>query len=284
MSDVLGRDQLRLYGRRVREVGWSAGVSVLDGWDAVRGRRDRTLPPRRLRALAGDGDFRATGREMVELARDLGGLTPEAHVLDVGSGIGRIALALSTHLSPQGRYDGLEITPAAVRWCERHISPEHPGFRFHHADIYNTQYNPTGRIRAERYSFPFESGCFDFAILTSVFTHLVRPSLERYVSELGRTLARDGRVMATFFLLNDDSRARIERGESTQRLVHAVDDSGDLVLNPAVPEGAIGQPEEDVVGLLAANGLVPEGAIHYGTWCGRGEGVTYQDLLVARRA
>src|SRR5262245_42727438 len=46
----------------------------------------------------------------------LRGLQPRHRLLDVGSGIGNLAVALLDDL--RGGYDGLEIHTEAVRWCQ----------------------------------------------------------------------------------------------------------------------------------------------------------------------
>ena len=56
------------------------------------------------------------------------GLRPEHRVLDIGSGIGNLAISLAGYL--HGGYDGVEIHPEAVAWCQRTITPRHPGFGF----------------------------------------------------------------------------------------------------------------------------------------------------------
>ena len=204
-------------------------------------------------------------------------------MLDVGAGTGRVATALIPYLSPRGSYDGLEIVRPAVRWCRRQISREHPNFRFHHANVYNGLYNPGGRVQVEDSRFPFEDGSFDFTFITSVFTHLPRATVERYLKELGRVFATNGRAMATFFLLNDDSSSCIAEGLSSHDLSHPAND-GSMVADPNVPEHAIGHPEEWVTAVVARSGLIIEPPIHYGTWSGAGAGASYQDILILRKA
>ena len=53
-----------------------------------------------------------------------------------------------------------------------------------------------------------------------------------------------------------------------------------MIADPNLPELAIGYPEEDIVGLICNRGFELVGPVHYGTWCGRPSGATFQDLLV----
>ena len=87
--------------------------------------------------------------------------------------------------------------------------PRHPSFRFQLADIRNAQYNPTGSQEARAYSFPYPDREFDLALAASVFTHLRPGEIERYVSEAARVLKPGGRLLASFFLLNEDAERRL---------------------------------------------------------------------------
>src|SRR5581483_5976294 len=90
------------YIRLVRPAAF-ARATALDARDAVLRRRHPLTPPRRL-WFVGSGDFRTAGEENRELFVNLGGLRTNDDVLDVGSGVGRIAVGLTGWL--QGRYEG----------------------------------------------------------------------------------------------------------------------------------------------------------------------------------
>jgi SAM-dependent methyltransferase len=140
------------------------------------------------------------------------GLEPHHRVLDIGSGIGTLPLGLIDYLT--GSYDGLEIHSEAVAWCQRAITPRAPAFRFHRADIVSRAYNPNGRVSAVEYVFPFPDRSFDFIMLASVFTHMMPDAVEHYLHEIARVLAPGGTCMASYFLLNDETRPGVESGRS----------------------------------------------------------------------
>jgi SAM-dependent methyltransferase len=161
-------------------------------------------------ALNPDAFTRACERARVEVT--IHGLKPEHRVLDIGSGIGNLAIGLIGFLT--GGYDGIEIHPEAVAWCQQAITSQHPHFRFHRADLASHAYNPHGLGAPSAYRFPFPDHSFDFIFLSSVFTHLLPDTVEHYVHEISRLLAPDGVCVASYFLLNDDTRAGVDRGDS----------------------------------------------------------------------
>jgi SAM-dependent methyltransferase len=142
----------------------------------------------------------------------LQGLRPEHRVLDIGSGIGNLAIGLLNYL--EGGFDGIEIHAEAVRWCQDAISTKHPKFRFHRADLSSGAYNPNGRGSPDSYRFPFPDKSFDFIFLSSVFTHMLPATVEHYVGEIARMLAPGGVCVASYFLLNDETRAGVKAGRS----------------------------------------------------------------------
>jgi ubiquinone/menaquinone biosynthesis C-methylase UbiE len=250
-----------------------------DGVDLLFGRRKDLVPSRYYNRFVGDGDFVAVGDEFLKYFVDLGGLRPTHRVLDVGSGIGRMARGLTKYLA-SGSYEGIDIVPQGIDWCRRNVSQRYPHFRFHLADVRNLMYNPRGRFEAAEYRFPFGDADFDFTYLTSVFTHMRKREMEHYLLEITRTLRPDGRCLVTYFLLNKESRALIEDGRSSLEFKYALD--GCWTKDEDVPETAIAFDEEYIRKLYYDLGFTVE-TVRYGSWCGRPEYLSYQDIAVARR-
>jgi SAM-dependent methyltransferase len=245
--------------------------------------RNRELaPPEWLAALAGPGSFSQIGAEWLRILIDFCQLSPDDQVLDVGCGAGRVAVALTDHLSPKGRYEGLDVMPWAVDWCQREISPHHPNFSFRHADVFSAQYRPEG-VPAKDYSFPYESGRFDVACAISLFTHLIPDELERYLSEAARVLRQGGRALMTFYLLNDQSLASIQTGELDPQYGFDHDHGNYRLTYEDAPGYIVGYEEEFVRRACGAAGLQVVEPIHYGQWCGRDDGLSWQDILIAER-
>jgi SAM-dependent methyltransferase len=252
----------------------SSGIGVLSG------RRDKPIPPKELHFVGG-GDFRKIGANFLGYFVELGGLKPHHHVLDIGSGIGRMAIPLTRFLDESGRYDGFDIVPAGVDWCRDNVAARHPNFRFELADVYNEFYRPDGTCRASEYKFPYGDEIFDFVIAVSVFTHMLPGDMANYLSETVRVLRRGSRCFTTFFLLNEESRRLLRAGASTLDFQHEGD--GYYTANLDVPEALVAYDEEAIRAAYERRGLSIVDPIRYGSWCEREDPLSFQDIVVATK-
>lgn len=250
---------------------------IQDGMSFLLGTRDSLIPPKR-KIFIGDGDFRKIGDEFLKYFINLGNVKPDSKVLDVGCGIGRMALPLTSYLKPGAVYEGIDIVNSGIKWCSKNISMKFPNFRFQLTDIYNKTYNPSGRYRASEYPFPFEENTFDFIYLISVFTHMLPNEVENYIREITRVLKPGKNCLITFFLLNPESLLLINEGKSSKNFIHK--GNGFLTINKSEPELAVAYDEDYIKKLLTSNNLEIK-SLNYGSWCGREEFLSYQDILVA---
>lgn len=251
----------------------------LDAIDRMNG-RGSMIPPRSM-IFTGGGDFEKIGLEFKGYFTDLAGLQPSDKVLDVGCGLGRMAVPLTNYLSESGEYWGFDIVRRGIEWCEGHISRSYPNFHFQHSNVYNQHYNPEGRVRAHDFRFPFEDGCFDFVFLTSVLTHMLPIDVENYLSEISRVLKLGGNCLTTFFLLNDESERLIQCGLSTLDFSQEI--QGCLTTDIDDPEIALAYREAWVLDLLERHALRMKEPVHYGSWCGRDVSLSYQDVIIATK-
>jgi SAM-dependent methyltransferase len=249
-----------------------------DAADWVLGRSDPLTPPRKL--VFGIGGDLFVGDRFLGHFRELAGLRPDEAVLDVGSGVGRMALPLTRYLSHAGRYDGFDIVPANVNWCRTAITPRFPHFRFRHADVFNREYNPRGRLAGDSFRFPYPDAHFDFAVVTSVFTHLLPGTVAHYLREIGRVLRPGGRCVATVYLLNDESERLLAAGKGEITLEPG--DGECRVHSRAVPETCVALDEGWYADAVGAAGLTLDRPARYGLWCGREPGFDFQDVTVLR--
>jgi SAM-dependent methyltransferase len=227
-------------------------------------------------------DFVFKGNLFMHEVRSLIGLRPGSNVLEVGCGCGRMARPLTRYISRKGTYDGIDVMRSHLGWCANEISTRFANFRFWHADIHSAFYNPTGREGAANYSFPFDSGSFDFVFLTSVFTHMLPDGVDRYMAEISRVLRPMGRALITYLLLNDLSRAAIIAKTATTAFVP---DSGEgyWLSKPSVPETVVAL-DEGLVKELHQRHSLPIDRVSYGAWVPRQDAVGGQDMVVATRA
>jgi ubiquinone/menaquinone biosynthesis C-methylase UbiE len=219
----------------------------------------------------------ATAFEFLSHFVERGGLEERHRVLDVGCGVGRMAIPLAFFLAPSATYRGFDIAEKGLAWAREVIGARFPNFEFTKVDVKNEAYNPAGRLGATEFAFPYPDRSFDFAFLTSVFTHLRGPETRHYLDELARVLDEGGRCLATAFLLDAESRAAIAAGRSSRNLVHPVGDG--FTSDPELPENAIGFDEPLFMSWAAKSGLRLLSK-HPGGWCGRNRFASYQDILV----
>lgn len=259
----------------------------IDAVERISGSKDPMTPPKSRIFTGGVEGFGESGDRLVERLAEVTGLTPKSKVLDVGCGIGRLAVPLTRYLDGDGSYDGLDIVPTGIQWCQDNITPRHPSFRFTLADVYNREYNPEGRTPASEYRFPYPDDHFDIAILLSVFTHMLPADVETYVSEISRVLVKGGECAGTFYLINDTSLSLMNYGQSSKIFKHHQPPY--WIVNEKVPEFSVAYDEEYVHALFTNRGFA-EARIHLGGWCGRPpfwsewSGPGDQDLVLAVKA
>jgi SAM-dependent methyltransferase len=193
-----------------------------------------------------------------------------------------MARPLTRYLDAEGSYEGFDVMAASIAWCREHITPRFPRFRFQHADVRNGFYNRIGTGSPEGYRFPYDDASFDFVYLASVFTHMLPAERDQYLDEIARVLKPGGTCFITCFLLTDESLALIRAGLSpTLPFSHRW--PGCRVHSREAPEAAVAYDESDMLAAHAARGLSLRRAPVYGSWCGRLDGLGYQDMLVSAK-
>jgi ubiquinone/menaquinone biosynthesis C-methylase UbiE len=247
--------------------------------DWVLGRRDPLVPPRGM-IFTGSGNFKKQGKKMVRLLQEEAELQPHHQVLDVGSGIGRMAVALTDVLSPKGQYEGFDVIQKGIRWSRKHISSRYPHFHFTHIDLGNDLYK-SSQNNASNFTFPYEDEQFDCVMVISVFTHLLPEEVERYLKEIKRVTKPGGRCLATFFLLNAPSKSLMQN----QSHFHFPYDHGHYrLMSERVKSANVAFEEEYLKKIVAEAGLRLEK--HFpGYWCGRKKEACkdFQDVVVLVR-
>ena len=164
----------------------------------------------------------------------------DSRIVDIGSGIGKGAVALRDFhyhgIGFTGRYLGFDVDREMVEWCNRNFPAEN--FRFSWVDAGSTVYNPGARKEPPRLDVP--DGTVDLVYSHSLFSHLLEEDLENYVAESYRMLRPGGTMLMTFFCLDDLEALGLLGGRWTfQHTVGAA-----KVENARYPESAVAYSRE----------------------------------------
>lgn len=239
---------------------------------------DAMYPPENS-IFVGGGDFRGIGEMICGMIREYAGLNADDHILDVGCGIGRVAIPLTQVLSAEGRYEGFDIMPEGIKWCQERITPLYPNFKFQVASLRNDFYTKGARKKAENFVFPYNDNSFNLIILTSVFTHLLATPMENYLAQISRVLEIGGRTFITYYLRTDEAVKGIESGNSTLDFNNYRD--GCWIADPARPEAAVCFDPSHIEALYEKYGFEIEKRVLSDWHSVKGSGA--QDILVGRK-
>jgi SAM-dependent methyltransferase len=174
------------------------------------------IPPKGL-IFTGQSNFIRDGEYFVELLKKHARLRENHSVLDIGSGMGRLAIPLTAYLKKDGSYEGFDVVKKATDWCSSTIQNKFPNFHFKHVPLHNDLYVKTGE-KAAQFKFPYTNNQFDVMAAFSVFTHMLPDEIENYLIESARCLKPGGRVFFTFFYL--DSEIKNDNSETDFQFRH----------------------------------------------------------------
>lgn len=250
--------------------------------DTTKDESDPFVPPVELMfdGTVNAEDYRAIGVGFTnEYIIKRGQLKPHERVLDLGCGIGQKARVLKDWLNGAGSYEGLDIVPVGIQWCQSAYAAI-PNFNFTLEDrLYNSHYNPQGTISASDYSLPYKDEEFDVVFLASVFTHLLPDEFARYASQISRILKPGGRCIASAFLINATTTQLVRDDKGHIPFVEA--DTRHWVWDRENPSKAVALSEDFFASTMRSNNLrVCE--ICYGFWSGQPDLLrAFQDCAIA---
>jgi len=225
-----------------------------------------------------------TGKDWTNKLIKIGGLKRDHVVLDVGCGIGRVAMFLTRKIT-KGRYFGFDLRQDEIEWLTANITSKYPNFQFRFTNVYNAFYNKAGVILPAEYEFPYSENYFDFVFLTSVFTQMMPFDLWNYLREIKRVMKIQGRCFISYFLLNSVSKERIARGQSSRTFSNQIKISC-FSDNLETPEDAVAYNEDYILSLYDKLDLKIVKQIHYGVWSKSkifNAARDYQDIIVAKK-
>lgn len=250
-----------------------------DFWKSISGKSKNEIPPDG-KNFIGPGNFEAIGLEFFEYFKLFGKVKPNHQILEIGCGMGRMALPLKSFLNDEGRFYGFDIVEEGISWCNQKIAPKDNRFNFKKANIYNKLYNPSGNIKADTFLFPYPDNQFDFIFATSVFTHMLPNEVFQYLKEANRVLKTEQLALFTFFIVDDFVKNQIEHHNTFMDFKHNENDY--YTINTNIPESNIAY---DLLWLEKemnkANFQLLE--IKNGSWSGRKEFLSFQDILIVKK-
>jgi SAM-dependent methyltransferase len=252
----------------------------------MRGNEMLPTPPESLRVWVGpfaDAElFRDSGKRNVQSIIALCGLKPDARVLEVGCGCGRIAAALAPYLSENGSYDGFDVSPPLLNWCRQELQPRLPHFRFRLADeVHAPGHNPSGTKSAAEFNFPYPSGSFDLVILASVLTHMLPEPIENYLRETARVLQSGGSAFMSVFLFDEAAAIAVNGGTTIFDFRHRMGPC--LAFDAGHPEEGVACEQTWFLGEVDRAGL-RQATVRRGDWREVRSYAITQDYVVANKA
>jgi SAM-dependent methyltransferase len=244
------------------------------------------MPPENLRVWVGpfaDAElFRESGRETVRSIISLCDLKPDARVLEIGCGCGRVAAALASHLSDKGRYDGFDVAAPLINWCREELEPRLPQFHFCLADdVFAGGNNPAGHKDAAVFAFPYANDTFDLAILCSVLTHMLPDAIENYLRQTARILVPGGSAFISVFLFDFHAEIAVGNGTTIFDFRHQIGSC--LTFDPQHPEEGIACGEAWFFQAIERSGL-RLAKVHRGNWRDVRSYAITQDYVLAEKA
>jgi len=217
-------------------------------------------PPLHIRQLVGGlNDFEGSSAEYVAYLKLLCNLIPGDKLLDIGCGCGTIlydTTGAGSLLDYLGEYWGWDVDDNMLSWCKDHLSRDNIKFS-----------KVSGEVTI------LDESCIDVVLAKSLFTHLNVYETEAYLRIIHKLLRRDGRCLATFFLLN----GKPAQGTFTFKHVHGCVS----YQRESKPNLAVAYDQTWLLSLLKKLGFSVN--VYYGAWRGGPTGLSFQDIIVMRK-
>jgi len=248
--------------------------SIQDFFDFLFGRNKKNLPPKRLN-FVGSHDFEKVSKEFFYHFKKLGNLKNTDSVLDIGCGIGRMAIPISEFLT-KGVYYGFDIKKEGIIWCKNNISKKFPNFHFDLINIKNDYYNKKGNIKSENFIFPYQKNMFSFIFATSVFTHMKEKQILKYFSEIDRVATKKSKIFLTFFLFDKETE---KNKKANCNFIYKINENCKYS-HKNNPEAEIAFDKQWMIKKISKYNFGKNIKIYDGSWSGKKNTKSYQDIVV----
>ncbi|MGC1206109.1 MAG: class I SAM-dependent methyltransferase, partial [Flavobacteriaceae bacterium] len=253
----------------------------IDTLDKIKGNRHKYVPPRGYiytGSPAESNDFIAQGSHQLKLLQSEINLKPDDTVLDIGSGIGRTAIALTNYLNSNGKYEGFDVVKSGVDWCNSKIGEDYSNFNFAFIPLFNDLYN-NSHLNAENFIFPYKQEYFDKVFSFSVFTHMQVNEIQNYFKEINRVLKKNGMAFSTFFLYDMRDEEFISKKEG---FGFPIKKNGYRLMNNKVKSGNIAIHKDKLNEMMDKENLHIVKIID-GFWKENKESSEYQDIVIFKK-
>ncbi|MDG2499387.1 MAG: class I SAM-dependent methyltransferase [Flavobacteriaceae bacterium] len=254
----------------------------VDFYDRLTGNYHKYVPPRGYiytGSPANYEDYIDQGKHQLGLLKSEIDLKPNDCVLDVGSGIGRTAIALTTYLDTSARYEGFDVVELGVEWCDSKIKKDFPNFNFKYIPLFNDLYN-NANLKAKEFIFPYEKNYFDKIFSFSVFTHMQIDEIQKYFSEIQKVLKPNGIAFSTFFLYDDTTE---NQTQINKEFTFTKKKDGYSLMSDKVKSANIAIHKDKLKTMLEFENLTLVKIID-GFWKGNQENkIEYQDIVIFKK-
>ena len=251
----------------------------IDFYETVFHKRDQMTPLRGM-IFIGSGDFIKQGSHLLDLVIKYTDLRPDGKILDIGCGIGRLAIPLTRYLDANGQYEGFDIVKKGIDWCKKKITVNFPNFHFVYINLKNDLYNLSTNEEAKGFKFPYPENTFDSVVLTSVFTHMMPDDVDNYLKQISLVMKKEGKCLATFFILNSEIKKQMIENKTEFKFLHSFD--GYSLMDKKVKEANVAFDDTFLFSMLEKNGLYAE-CIYQGSWSHGASALDFQDVVIIKR-
>jgi len=254
----------------------------IDLYDRLTGNYHKYVPPRGYiytGSPASYNDYLKQGEQQLGLLKSEIDLHPNDSVLDIGSGIGRTAIALTSYLNESASYEGFDVVKLGVKWCNSKIKKDFQNFNFKYIPLFNDLYNEAN-LKASEFNFPYKMNNFDKVFSFSVFTHMQIDEIQNYFSEIHKVLKPNGIAFSTFFLYDDSAEDFIG---TNKQFNFTIKNEGYSLMNNKVKSANIAIHKDKLNAMLEIENLTLIKIID-GFWKGAKDNkIEYQDIVIFKK-
>jgi len=217
-------------------------------------------------------------------------LTPSSAVYDHGCGPAPLAFAFSNYLNDSGAYFGFDINLKAVTYLKEAYA-DRPNFRFHCASVpveedYVVLRDPKFGSATENRTaakdidlVSFVDRPIDVIYSGSVFTHMWPDTIVSTLEKFPQLIGQSGLTVSTWLIVDEFAEYVLKCGLADRQLPFEI--NGALTMTQVNPLVCTAYRESRVREIYARAGLEIVDIVR-GSWAGRENGVTSQDIVVAR--